>query len=205
MEWVAGFTPVACALLSVTPRCYDALGSNLIIGGLVTLDCEIVGVREYRATWAEQAKGFALKVVEGWLIRGYHVEGGTLEAARRKAEKARRERLATLQVAKLGMAGVDLSQVLVSRADSVRAGNCAAGTNSFINSHADVLAGRTGIPADELLKLVDDSYTRAAVLRDVTRTLAEGRLQGVALAEEGAGCAIPVADTGIAEVMLLAA
>jgi hypothetical protein len=193
------------ASLSITPRCYETFGSNLVIGGLITLDCEPVGVREYRAIWAAQSKGFELKVAEGWLIRGYHVEGGTLEAARRKEEKARRERLATLQVAKLGMAGIDLSQVWVTRADSVRAGNCSAGTDSFINSHADVLDGRTSIRADELLRLVDDSYTRAAVLRAIARTLAEGRLQGVTLAEEGAGGANPVADTGVEEAMRLAA
>jgi len=193
------------ASLCITPACYEAFGSNLVIGGLITLDCEPVGTREYRATWAAQGKGFALNVVEGWIIGGYHVEGGTLEAARRKAEKARRERLATLQVAKLGMAGVDLSQVWVTRGDSVRAGNCPAGTNSFINRYADVLAGRTSIRADELLKLADDQYTRAAVLRAVTRTLAEGKLQGVALAEGGAGGANPVADTGVADEMLLAA
>jgi hypothetical protein len=113
--------------------------------------------------------------------------------------------LATRQVEKLGMAGVDLATVFVTRADSVRAGNCAAGTTSFINSHADVLEGRTNIPADELLKVVDDQYTRAAVLRAITRTLAEGRLQGVTLADGGARDAIPVADVGVAEVMLLAA
>jgi hypothetical protein len=193
------------AKLSITARCYETFGSNLIIGGLVTLDCEPVGVREYRATWAEQGMGFALKVVQGWFIRGYHVEGGTLEAARRKEEKARRERLAARQVAKLGMAGVDLSQVWVTRGDSVRAGNCSAGTDSFINRYADALGGRSSIPADELLRLSDDQYTRAAVLRAAIRTLAEGRLTGVTLAEEGAGSANPVVDTGVAEVMLLAA
>jgi len=193
------------ASLSITPRCYETFGSNLVIGGLVTLDCEPVGAREYRAMWAEQGKGFALKVVQGWIIRGYHVQGGSLQAARRKEEKARRERLAVRQVEKLRLADVDLSQVMVTRADSVRAGNCPAGTTSFINRHADVLEGRTSIPADELLTLVDDQYTRAAVLRAVIRTLAEGRLQGVALAEEGAGEVNPGGDTGVAEPMLLAA
>jgi len=193
------------ASLCVTPRCYDVFGSNLIIGGLITLDCEPVGIREYRATWAAQGKGFALKVAEGWIIRGYHVQGGSLQAARRKEEKARRERLAVRQVEKLGMAGVDLSQVMVMRADSVRAGNCPSGTSSFINRYADMLASRTSISADELLKLADDSYTRAAVMRAVTRTLAEGRLQGVMLAEEGAGGASPMAENGGEEVMLMAA
>lgn len=193
------------ANLRITPACYDAFGSNLVIGGLVTLGCEQVGVREYRATWAAQGKGFELKVVEGWIIRGYHVEGGSLEAARRKAEKARRERLAVLQVAKLDLSGVDLSTVLVTRADSVRAGNCPAGTSSFINSHANVLEGRASIPADELLRLVDDSHTRAAVLRAVTRTLAEGRLLGVTLADGGAGDAKPGGDAGAEGPMLMAA
>jgi len=193
------------ARLQITPRCYDALGSNLTIGGLVTLDCEPVGVREYRATWAAQGKGFALNVVQGWIIRGYHVQGGSLQAARRKEEKARRERLAARQVAKLGTAGVALATVFVTRADSVRAGNCPAGTASFINSHADVLGGKSSVRADELLKIVDDQYTRAAVLRAIARTLAEGKLQGVTLEEEGTGGANPVADTGVEEAMLLAA
>ena len=193
------------ASLSITPRCYETFGSNLVIGGLVTLDCEPVGVREYRATWAEQGMGFALKVVEGWIIRGYHVQGGSLQAARRKEEKARRERLAARQVAKLGTAGVALATVFVTRADSVRAGNCPAGTASFINSHADVLGGKSSVRADELLKLADDQYTRAAVLRAITRMLAEGRLQGVALAEEGTGDTKSGNDVGAEQAMLLAA
>ncbi len=193
------------ATLHITPRCYDTFGSNLIIGGLITLDAEAVGIREYRATWAEQGKGFALKVVEGWIIRGYHVAGGTLEAARRKAERARRERLATLQVKRMGMAGVDLTKVMVTRADSVRAGNCPAGTDSFINSHIDVLGGRSSVPADELLKVADDTYTRAAVLRAAIRALAEGCRLGEVLEQEGTGGVLPVAIAGVDAAMSMPA
>lgn len=117
-----------------------------------------------------------MKVVHGWIIRGYHVAGGTLEAARKRAGKARRERLATLQVEKLGLAGVDLTQVYVKRLDSLAAGNCIAGTNSFIRRHGDVLEGKTSIRADELLALAKDNAIHAAVLRAITRMLAEGRL-----------------------------
>lgn len=193
------------ANLTISARCYEALGTNLTIGGLITLDCEEVDAREYRATWAEQSKGLALKVVDGWIVRGYHVGGGTLEAARRKAENARRDRLATLQVAKLKLTDVDLSQVLVTRTDSIRAGNCTAGTTSFINRHGNVLDGRKDIPADELLKIANDNYTRAAVLRAVVRTLAEGRLEGVALADEGEGGASAASPANDALEVALAA
>jgi len=172
------------ATLCITPRCYEALGNGVVVGGLVTLDCEEVAPREYRATWAEQAKGFQLKAVAGWIIRGYHVVAPSLEMAQRKADKARRDRLATLQVDKLKLGQVDLQHIYVTRADSLRAGNCSAGTSSFINAHSDVLGGKTRIRADELLRLADDVYTRATVLRAVARTLAEGRLDGYRLTEE---------------------
>lgn len=173
------------ANLCITQRCYDALGTDLLIGGLVTLDCEAVAPREYAAAWAEQGRGFELKVVRGWIVRGYHVTGGTLEAARRKAAKARRERLATLYIKRLGLKALDLAVVHVNRADSLAAGNCSAGTDSFIRSHA--LEGRGSVPASELLALADNVETRAAVLRAAARTLAEGRLAGVHLNEESEG------------------
>jgi len=179
------------ANLCVTPRCYEALGTGLAIDCLVTLDCEAVGRREYAAAWAEQGRGFALRVVRGWIVRGYHVAGGTLEAARRKAAKARRERLATLYIERVGLKGLDLARLLVKRADSLAAGNCAAGTDSFIRSHR--LEDRGSVPANELLALADNVETRAAVLRAAVRTLAEGRLTGVALGEEGEGI-----DSGVA-------
>ncbi len=93
-----------------------------------------------------------------------------------RAGEARRERLATLQVEKLGVAGVDLTQVYAKRADGLAAGNCIAGTNSFIRRRDDVLKGKTSICADELLALAKDNATHAAVLRAITRMLAEGRL-----------------------------
>ena len=46
------------------------------------------------------------------------------------------------------------------------------------------------IVADELLKIVDDTDTRAAALRAIARTLAEGRLRGVILRDGEAGTRI---------------
>ena len=157
------------ACLSVTPRCYELLGTNLTMGGLVTLDCIQVAPREYQAWWAEQSRGFSLKVVAGWIIRGYHVTGGTLEQARKKAAFTRAQ--AALNAA-FKHASIDrtlLAGVMVQESDSWRAGNCKSGTSSFISTFTEKIGTRREIQAIELLALRDDLYTRRAVIAALAR------------------------------------
>lgn len=71
--------------------------SNIVIGGLITLDLEPVGVREYRAAWVEQSRGFSLKIVRGYIIRGYHVRTDNIDVARRRAKTAREKSLSATQ------------------------------------------------------------------------------------------------------------
>jgi len=162
------------AHLIITERCLHELGANLVIGRLVTLDAERIGAREYKAVWAEQSRGFGLKVVEGWIIRGFHVAGGTEGAARRKASTARRTRLDALLAARkryrLGDDSHDLASVTVTPFDSLASGNCRAGTNSFIKRFDRQIAGRSSVSGAELLAWRDDSHTRAALSAALART-----------------------------------
>ncbi|GAB3628091.1 hypothetical protein PTE30175_02529 [Pandoraea terrae] len=164
----------SAAHLSITERCLHQLGANLVVGRLVTLDAGRIGPREYKAVWAEQGRGFGLKVVEGWIIRGYHVAGGTEVAARRKASTARRARLDSLLAARrryrLGDDRHDLASVTVTPLDSLAVGNCRSGTSSFIKKFDHQIAGRSAVSGAELLEWRDDSYTRAALSAALART-----------------------------------
>ncbi len=153
----------SAANLGVTLRCLRHLGTNAVIGGLLTVDCKKVAPREYRATWVEQARGFELKLVDGWIVRGHHVAGGTLEHARKVTRKARTAAAATLRVGRYRDLQPHLKTILVTRADSLEAGNCAAGTDAFIRVFDTEIAGRPAIPAATLLRLRDDDFTRRAV------------------------------------------
>lgn len=150
--------------LAITPRCFELLGTDLIIGGLITLDCVQVAPREYQACWAEQSRGFALKVISGWIIRGYHIAGGTLEQARKKATAARAKAALNAALERSVVDRTQLRDVMVREADSWRGGNCKAGTSSFIRTYAEEIGCRAEIPALELLGLRDDLFTRRAVI-----------------------------------------
>lgn len=157
------------ARLSITPRCFELLGTDLIIGGLITLDCVQMAPREYQASWAEQSRGFALKVVSGWIIRGYHVTGGTLEQARNKAASARAKAALDAVLEHTSIDRALLTGVMVRESDSWRAGNCRAGTSSFMSTFAAKIGTRREIPAAELLAWRDDLFTRRAVIAAYSR------------------------------------
>lgn len=156
------------AILSITRRAYVALDGNLMIGGLITLDAEKVGNREYKAVWAEQSRGFDLKAVEGWIIKGYHVTGGTIEAARKKVAKARilgvEQALITREKKNNKRAEFKpLKTVWVSIEDSLKAGNCLPGTEAAARVVREKLGNISAVRADVLLSIRDDYHTRKAV------------------------------------------
>ncbi|MFL9922595.1 hypothetical protein PQR75_46795 [Paraburkholderia fungorum] len=167
------------AKLGITARCLRELGTGLVIGGLLTLDAERIGPREYKAVWVEQGRGFGLKVVQGWLIRGHHVTGGTEMAARRKVSAARTARRDTLLAARsryrMGADCQDLASVTVTLDDSLVAGNCRSGTSSFVKRFESQIAGRSAVSGAELLAWRDDNYTRAALSAALGRTQSEKR------------------------------
>jgi hypothetical protein len=67
------------------------LGLFPLVENLVVLDLEPVGDGAYRAKWAEQGRGFALKVATGWLVNGYLSRAATLDRAHREEELARHD------------------------------------------------------------------------------------------------------------------
>lgn len=81
---------------TVTRRCLQATRGELLVANLLTVDCELLGLREYRATWVEQGRGFSLKLVTGFIIRGQHVRAATLAHARKKAQREREKQAQAL-------------------------------------------------------------------------------------------------------------
>lgn len=157
------------ATLFITRRCAKEFSGQVLIGGLVTLDAEKVGNREYKAAWAEQSRGFDLKTVYGWIIRGYHVKAKTLQAARKKAAKARQLQLNSAlklraQKSKTRYESEQYKSTWVTVDDSLKSGNCSTGTQQFLKRIKREIGNVCAIRGDILLKMQDDYYTRRAVI-----------------------------------------
>lgn len=164
------------ASLTVTARAIQIF-PGLISGGLVHLDAEPVGIREYRAVWCEQGRGVSMKIVEGWVIRGYHVRGNTLERARKiVAQKRTGAVLARLSGRearwKRIREGRAVRGVWVSAQDSIRGGNCPAGTENFekrISRHLNADGKIGAVRGDVLLTFDDSREVRRAVTAAMSR------------------------------------
>lgn len=162
------------ARLHITPRCIAALGSEIIIGGLITLDVEVLEPRTYRAVWLEQSRGVSLKVVHGWIIKGHHSTAKTLEKAKRDVAKARANQFLALKKNRFSLRHVNftkipLHQILVTRTDSLNAGNCTPGTDSFIRTHFGDNKKTHAVSAATLLATADDAFVRRAILEAEAR------------------------------------
>lgn len=162
------------ARLRITPRCIAALGSEIIIGGLITLDVEVLEPRVYRAVWLEQSRGVSLKVVHGWIIKGHHSTAKTLEKAKRDVAKARANQFLALKKNRFSLRHVNftkipLNQILVTRSDSLNAGNCTPGTDSFIRTHFGDNKKTQAVSAATLLATADDAFVRRAILEAEAR------------------------------------
>jgi hypothetical protein len=147
--------------LGITRRTILSMGArNVIQGGLITLDAEQIGVREYRATWAEQHGKLGLKMVQGWIVRGYHSTARTLEQARKQAAKARAEQAAQAIIVRSKRRSEEstiraAANVFVSVQDSLAAGNCLPGTDAVARVVRRELGGDVGaVRGDVLLSLV---------------------------------------------------
>lgn len=178
------------ATFTVTRRCLLAMKGELLVANLLTVDCEFLAPREYKATWVEQGRGFGLKLVTGFIIRGQHIRAGTLAQARKKAQLERdRQAQALLERrARHCALEADLKDVHVTYADSIAAGNCAAGTSSFIRARLGFLKGAPAIRASHLLSIADNVYTRRAVEIAIRRQKAE-----MAATADGVNSALPEA------------
>lgn len=150
-----------------TQRAVSILRGHMVIGGLITLDLEPTDrPREYRAVWVEQGRGYSLKIVRGFLIRGDHVAGDDIAKARKKAAKARADQLAEAieKRANRNQIRRDYRSVFVSVEDSLASGNCDAGTKNIKRIIDRMMGGDVGaVRADVLLSVIDDRYSRRAV------------------------------------------
>lgn len=136
------------------------------VGGLLVLDAEKIGTREFKLTWVEQGRGFELKTVNGFLIRGHHVETKSVDSARRIAAKRRSEAAKKLLMNRFKFDDKVLSKIWVGRSDSLTGGNCPAGTDAFISKTGQNIGG---MRADALLELQDSVFTRRAIISAYAR------------------------------------
>jgi len=139
--------------------------------GVVHIFAEKIGAREFRVIWLEQGRGFDLKKVEGFLIKGIHCKGKNLKDAQRKVAKIRAEQLFKIKNNKELKSDSDkLKRVWVSIADSLKCGNCEVGTKAFIK--AKELGKLGALRADYLLELSDQGfrqYAERAIRQAATR------------------------------------
>lgn len=157
------------ARLNITRRCIKTLGTQIVIGGLITLDVKVLEPRVYRAVWLEQSRGVSLKVVHGWIIKGHHSTAKTLEKAKKDVAKARTNQFLALKKNRSSLRDVDfttlpLHQIMVTRGDSLNAGNCTPGTDSFIRTHFSDNKKTQTVSAATLLAVSDDVYVRRTIL-----------------------------------------
>lgn len=136
-----------------------------VIGGLLTIAPRTRFLdREYKAYWVEQGRGFSVKLIKGFVIRGYHVAGNDIDKARAKVAKIRTA-AASLLLKKRHQIN-DAAAKWVTLDDSLNAGNCKAGTEAFVKKLEKEMraSGQIGaVRGDVILKIQDDIYTRRAV------------------------------------------
>lgn len=160
-----------------------ALFPDGMAAGLVVLDAERLGPREYSMVWVQQGRGFSLDLVRGFYICGCHVRALSLAAARRAAAKMRRL-AAQVEFKNRAIRRKEredakayarkCKQTYVVREDSLSAGNCSAATDEFARQAARAIGapenpGAFALRADVLLSMRDDVYTRRAVMRAMQR------------------------------------
>lgn len=161
--------------LTVTPTTLGMFPTLMTPDGLVLIDAQLIGPREYRITWLEQSRGIELRAVEGFLIRGYHIQAANLEQARKKVLKVRAAALSVAVMARLKKREdrewkAGLQYIWVGKDDSIKAGNCPVGTERYREQLSVELGNEIGgIRADELLRHRDDAYTRRAINAAIAR------------------------------------
>lgn len=134
-----------------------------VIAGLITVDAKKLKNRVFAATWIEQGRGFDLKLVSGYIIRGYHIKTqASVEIAERKVTKIRLKSAGL--IIKNRLKNVGLKAIFVSVQDSLAAGNCPAGTKIFLNQVVQKFGRYAALRADLLLTIRDDFYVRRAIL-----------------------------------------
>lgn len=136
-----------------------------VIGGILTIAPRTrFDEREYKAFWVEQGRGFSVKLIEGFVLRGYHIAGNDIEKARTKVAKIRSDAARLLLKKRHSL--VEAGQKWVTVDDSLKSGNCRVGTEAFVRKLEKKLNAQGPIGAvrgDIIIALQDDYYTRRAI------------------------------------------
>lgn len=143
--------------------------------GLIVLHYEPIPEhpRCAKIVWVEQGRGFALKAVHGYLVRGYHVQARSVEAAVKKVTVIRQTACAKAIAAKLQQRQDrrDYGLIWVGVQDSLAGGNCATGTENYRQQLCRIVGGEIGgVRADWLLRQRRDTYTLRAVRAALVRS-----------------------------------
>ena len=136
----------SCARLCVSRTITPA---NIVEAGIVHIARETVSPGIERATWLEQSRGVSVRCVDGWIVRGYHVAGGSMERAISvEAASRKRAHIAGLVAARRAeITALANDRRWLMFADSIRGGNCDAGTRAAAEQISRVI----GVPLDDLL------------------------------------------------------
>ena len=138
-----------------------------LIGGVFTISRKVDRKRNpkaYTAYWLVQSRGYSVKVVKGFVVRGYHIEGNDINKANKKVAKIRSEAAQNLLKNRIMLK--DAATVWVTVNDSIKSGNCTFGTENFVkelqkNLHTNGMLG--AVRGDVILRVRNDFYTRRAI------------------------------------------
>ena len=144
-------------------------------GGMLTTHAVEIEPGLYEATWIEQSKGLTLKQVDGCILKqGSEFYHGKSPAACRRVAKTREkakaaEKALQRQIEAMSAVPALIEQygdLQVRRSDSLKAGNCEAGTDNWIARH---FPDRKSVTIREILDVDQSSMVvrvcRAAVVR----------------------------------------
>jgi len=140
-----------------------------LIGGLLTVKKK----NSNTVWWFQQSRGFEVKLIEGYLYKNYHEKrrkNDTYEKAIPRIQKKRNQ--AALELKKKRMlnkplASLDLKRLWVKTEDSIKAGNCPAGTYNFVSKLKKEVGEIGGIRADYLLELSEKFNSKSFVERTI--------------------------------------
>lgn len=167
-KWSGNDAYLTVAVMYNYRRAIAAVPGLMDAGGMLTTHATRMAEDCWQAAWVKQGRGFDLNAETGYIVRsaeGEWCHAKTEQAARKLATKrdaevrAERERLEKLANEKLAahsdlIAHIDL---VVTLADSRSAGNCQAGTESWVNRF---FPGRTSATVREILA-ADPTNSRA--------------------------------------------
>lgn len=164
--------------VSVTPTWFKDVYKRGLTnpGHMLTLSAELVESGDfecYKASWVVNTTGKRIDRKSGYIVRrgeevahSPSIKGGKQILRRRMKELREQILLRGLQEELMGEGPHDLDDVIVEVKDSLKAGNCEVGTQSFINQY---FPGRSTVTLKELRPFFSRKEVRLASLQAIKR------------------------------------